>query len=151
MSTFENTVNFIGLSGKIVGALALVAVSLLFVYQDKLLYMPNPPGFPVTPDENPEMCRSPGEWSVEGRENLDGVGIPFEEEMLDTSDGQKIHVWLLLNENSQNVPTLIYFHGNAGNMGFRLQNAVQMYSETGINILMMDYRGYGLYFSTIIL
>lgn len=30
-----------------------------------------------------------------------------------------------------------------GNMGLRLKNAALMYSRCGINILMMDYRGFG--------
>jgi predicted alpha/beta hydrolase len=35
---------------------------------------------------------------------------------------------------------------NAGNMGFRLRNAAEMYGRNGINVLMVDYRGYGEYF-----
>ena len=69
--------------------------------------------------------------------------IPYEEHIIKTEDNESIHVWLLLQQDSKNVPTLIYFHGNAGNMGFRLQNAAEMYARVGINILMMDYRGYG--------
>lgn len=29
-------------------------------------------------------------------------------------------------------------------MGYRLPNAAKMYSDMGVNILMMDYRGYGM-------
>ena len=42
----------------------------------------------------------------------------------------------------------IYFHGNAGNMGYRLPNAAKFYSDVGVNVLMMDYRGYGVFFMT---
>jgi len=50
---------------------------------------------------------------------------------------------MLQRNDSENAPTLIYFHGNAGNMGMRLKNAAMMYVTCGINVLMMDYRGYG--------
>jgi len=72
-----------------------------------------------------------------------GEGIPFIEAFVTTDDNIKIHTWLMLQSDSENVPTLIYFHGNAGNMGMRLKNAALMYSICGINVLMMDYRGYG--------
>ena len=85
------------------GALGLgVAIAaLLYVYQDKLLYHPTPPGVPSNPDENPKGSRSPKEWS-----------IPFEEKILDTKDGCQIHTWLMLQPDSKKCATLIYFHGN---------------------------------------
>ncbi len=70
--------------------------------------------------------------------------IPFENLHIKTIDGETIHCWLMLQPQiSNNVPTLVYFHGNAGNMGFRLKNAAEMYARVGINIMMVDYRGYG--------
>ena len=115
-----------------VGAVAVV-LSLLFMFQDKLLYMPNPPGAPgPTPNDNPQGYRSPKEYKLE-----------FEEHMIPTADGQKIHTWLMLQKDSANVPTLIYFHGNACNMGLRLPRSHQFFIKVGVNVLMMDYRGYG--------
>jgi predicted alpha/beta-fold hydrolase len=69
--------------------------------------------------------------------------IEHEEHFIKTADGVTIHTWLLLQADSHNVPTLIYFHGNAGNMGFLLKNAALMFAHSKINILLMDYRGYG--------
>jgi abhydrolase domain-containing protein 13 len=126
-----------------IGGLAVVALSLLYVFQDKLLYMPNPPGFPKTPEQNPAGCISPNEWSTSG-EFCQSNGcnpIPYEDVTITTDDGEHIHAWLLFK--SPTAPTLIYFHGNAGNMGFRLQNAAGMYGYSDYNVLMMDYRGYG--------
>lgn len=40
------------------------------------------------------------------------------------------------------VPTLVYLHGNAGNIGMRLTNARQMQLAIGCNVLLVDYRGY---------
>lgn len=111
---------------------------LLYLNQNKLLYMPNPPGFPTNPDENPRGLRSPAEWK-----SRIPMKFTFEDNMVKTLDGEDIHTWLILHENSTKVPTIIYFHGNAGNMGFRLKNAMGMFSKCGVNVLMMDYRGYG--------
>jgi abhydrolase domain-containing protein 13 len=129
--------------GGIFGAFAVG----LYVNQDRILYMPNPPGFPKTVDDNPQFWRNPGEWTTRGhprKESSTSAGIPYENIYLTTADGEKIHCWLLLQPRiSNNVPTLVYFHGNAGNMGFRLKNAAEMYAKANINVLMVDYRGYG--------
>lgn len=41
------------------------------------------------------------------------------------------------------APTLVFFHGNAGNIGFRVPNFHSLYTQTRCNILAIDYRGYG--------
>jgi len=149
---------------KVVGTLIIGLGLIIYTNQDRLLYFPNPPGIPPTPDENPEGCKSPGEWTVNGKHisqynkndsnsSAAPETIPFIEEFVETADGCRIHTWLMLQPelntsnaddvDSSRYPTLIYFHGNAGNMGFRLINAVEMYSLVKMNILMMDYRGFG--------
>jgi hypothetical protein len=132
--------------GKVIGTLVTGVLCLLYVYQDKLLYIPRPPGFPVTPEENPPGCISPNEWNVKGSLRINdstSERIVFEDNLILTEDNQTIHTWLLLQNNPNDCPTLIYFHGNAANMGFRLQNAAEMFGRVGLNIMMMDYRGYG--------
>lgn len=135
------------LAVKVIGLLGFSVLGALYYFQDNLLYFPKPPNMPVSPKSNPRFCRHPGEWNVLGRpvsdHNSNVPSIPYEEILLTTSDGAKISVWLMLQNNSNNVPTLIYFHGNAGNMGFRLENAASIFS-LGVNVLMMDYRGYGM-------
>ena len=42
-----------------------------------------------------------------------------------------------------NAPTIIYFHGNAGNLGFRLDVYEQIYRDIKVNVLAVSYRGYG--------
>ena len=106
--------------------LSVVILSLLYKYQDKLLYMPNPPGMPITPADNPTGCITPAEWCINGNYCDDdrSKSIPFEDVIITTDDNIQIHAWLLFKEST--APTLLYFHGNAGNMGFRLQNAAGM-------------------------
>lgn len=58
-----------------------------------------------------------------------------------------IHSWLLYHPssatNNKEVPTIIFFHGNAGNIGLRLPNAIHMYMNLQANIWLVEYRGYG--------
>ena len=134
---------FAGKLGVGVGALVL---GLLYTFQNKILYHPNPPGVPKTPDEMPDGYKHPGQYTVSGsyggRAPRD-ARIKYEEALVKTRDGESIHTWLLLQDDSANVPTLIYFHGNACNMGVRLPKAAHFFARIGANILMMDYRGYG--------
>lgn len=132
---------------KVVVGFIAIGLGTLYVFQDSMLYYPNPPGLPKTVNENPTGMKSPKQWNKDGSSNvLPGASsdpIPLEDTFVTSDDGAKIHVWLMLQDDSANVPTLIYFHGNAGNMGFRLKNAAMMYAVCKINVLMMDYRGYG--------
>lgn len=141
-STSSTLFTWLLFGSKVVGGLLLTLTLLLYANQEKILYIPNPPGFPKNHHENPPGFNSPSDWGRNGR--LSGSEkINFEENFVKTSDGHRIHTWLLLQPQSENKPTLVYFHGNAGNMGFRLKNAALMYAKSDINILMMDYRGYG--------
>lgn len=133
-----------------VGFLAAAAALALFYYQDNILYIPDPDSrIPKITTKNPPRYRSPGEYDIHGTfitkdKKVIAKPIQYEEAFVTTSDGEKIHIWLMIHEDiGENIPTLIYFHGNAANMGYRLPNAVKMFGLIGINILMMDYRGYG--------
>jgi pimeloyl-ACP methyl ester carboxylesterase len=40
-------------------------------------------------------------------------------------------------------PTIIFFHGNAGNIGLRIPQAIQMYHRLNVHVWLIEYRGYG--------
>lgn len=115
------------------GGLLALGLGALYYYQDNLLYHPFIPGVPKTPRENPPGFRSPEDHGI----------VDFEEHFIKTEDGATLHAWLLLHKESQTVPTVVYFHGNAGNMGFRLPHGTNLYKQCRVNVLLMDYRGYG--------
>lgn len=73
-------------------------------------------------------------------------GLPFESVHTKGSDGVQIHMYLIHQpiERRKNSPTIVFLHGNAGNMGHRLQNCVGLYHNLHCNILLVEYRGYGL-------
>jgi len=104
----------------------------LYIYQENLLYHPSIPGLPKKPRDNPRYFRSPAEYN-----------IPFEELDIETIDGIQVRAWLLKQKDSRTRPTVIFFHGNAGNIGLRLPIAVEMYRNVLVNVLLVDYRGYG--------
>lgn len=116
-----------------IGTLALAG---LYFKQDSLLYFPEIGNMPRNPDRNPRGYRSPADYQ-----------LPYDEHQITCEDGVSLHAWLILREknspSSSSTPTIIFFHANAGNMGFRLPNAVHMLRKLEVNILMVEYRGYG--------
>jgi len=115
---------------------ALILLGVLVTQQRKIIYVPAPPGTQRSPKENPRMYQSPDAW-----------GLPYEDLMIETEDGTKVNAWLIyqpLSACKDQVPyTLVYFHGNAGNIGHRLENIRDMHDKLKVNILILDYRGYG--------
>jgi len=67
--------------------------------------------------------------------NLDG----FSEKILTTSDNVKILSWYKPALNKAKL--IIYFHGNAGNLGDRV-NKFKEFSKSGFGVLAISYRGY---------
>lgn len=72
--------------------------------------------------------------------------MEYENVMITTEDGVKVNAWFIYHRagTTSEVPyTVVYFHGNAGNIGFRLENLRDMHKKLNLNILILDYRGYG--------
>ncbi len=59
---------------------------------------------------------------------------------LPTPDDQRLVTWRVMARPGK--PTLLYFHGNAGNLATR-SGRVRRYAEAGFGLLMLSYRGYG--------
>lgn len=120
-------------STQLVAGLGALLVTVLYFKQESLLYFPEIGGIPRRPGDNPRRYRSPSEYQV----NFEEVTIPC-------PDGVSIHAWLMMRTPDRNpLPTFVYFHGNAGNIGLRLPNAVQTMQYLNVNILLVEYRGYG--------
>src|SRR5262249_24569884 len=69
-------------------------------------------------------------------EKLDAV----EERVLSTSDGERVLVWY--GRAKPGMPTLLYFHVNAGSLADRAER-IRKYMFKGYGIFMMTYRGFG--------
>lgn len=68
------------------------------------------------------------------------VGLDFENARFETSDGVGLHSWFV---PARTDATLLWFHGNAGNISHRLDQLKLLHDEIGANILIVGYRGYG--------
>ncbi|XP_054164199.1 protein ABHD13-like [Oppia nitens] len=104
-------------------------VYVVYNFCDYLLYNPNDP--------------------LDSRTNIMSpvsYNLSFESLFITTEDKVRINAVLIKRPDNEydKCPTMIYFHGNAGNIGHRLQNCYELYHEIGCNILLVEYRGYGL-------
>ena len=69
------------------------------------------------------------------------VGLEYSDVYLTTADGLRIHAWHIPGESDT---TLLWMHGNAGNIAHRVDNIAVLNRQTGLGVLIVDYRGYGL-------
>jgi uncharacterized protein len=72
------------------------------------------------------------------------IGLEFESVELNTSDGERLSGWFIpaSKQNPLGKATILYSHGNAGNIGDRLQR-LPIYKGLDVSVLLYDYRGYG--------
>jgi fermentation-respiration switch protein FrsA (DUF1100 family) len=68
-------------------------------------------------------------------------GIDYESVDFATDDGLKLNGWWIPAANERAV--LLFFHGNAGNIGDRLES-VEIFRRLGLTVFIVDYRGYGI-------
>lgn len=114
-----NLATFWGLlRGVLVGL--LLAVLLLRVFEDRLVFFPVPAS---SADMKPAQ-----------------IGLPAEEVFLATSDGVRLHAWWVASPGA--TVTLLLLHGNAGNLSDRLET-IAFLRQLPANVLAVDYRGYG--------
>ena len=107
-------------------------IAYLFVNQNNLLYVPKHPQFPRPNRLNPKGYKNPKE-----------IGIEYENVNFKTKDGVTLNAWLMFASDSKNAPTLLYFHGNAGNIGLRMPNYKELVNRCKANVFAVEYRGYG--------
>jgi fermentation-respiration switch protein FrsA (DUF1100 family) len=90
----------------------------LYLYQRKLLFVPDT-----------------------ARPDVRELGIAAVQEItLETPDGLRLLTWWLPPEPGR--PVVVYFHGNAGHLGFRATR-MGLFHAAGFGVLYPEYRGYG--------
>jgi fermentation-respiration switch protein FrsA (DUF1100 family) len=67
-------------------------------------------------------------------------GLPYEDVQLKTADGISLHGWFI--PAAQERGTVLFLHGNAGNISHRL-DSIRMFHRLGYSTLIFDFRGYG--------
>lgn len=92
-------------------------VALLYTQQRSFLYHPNP--------NMPDISKAP--WA--------------QEMSVQTSDGLTLNAWWRAPTDGDK-PLVVFFHGNAGHIEHRVQDA-QEYLDQGYGVVLAEYRGYG--------
>ncbi|MFH1018544.1 MAG: alpha/beta hydrolase [Pseudomonadota bacterium] len=70
----------------------------------------------------------------------DDFKLPYEDISLTTDDGVKLHAWWIGDHSMRK--TVLFFHGNAGNISHRLDR-INLLGQPKIRFFLLDYRGYG--------
>lgn len=68
------------------------------------------------------------------------IGLSYEDVHIQASDGTKLHGWLIGDPTFKR--TVLFFHGNAGNISHRLDR-LRSFGECPARFFFLDYRGYG--------
>jgi fermentation-respiration switch protein FrsA (DUF1100 family) len=92
----------------------------VYLMQGRMLYLANVPGR--------ELTATPAD-----------VGLVYEDVAIRSEDGVMLHGWLIPGNTPR---TLLFFHGNAGNISHRL-DSIRQFHQLGLSIFIIDYRGYG--------
>ena len=111
--------SFFSSIGVVVVALVVFA-GLLVACERKLIYHP--------------MLYPQGYWEP------GAMGVSVEDVDFQAEDGVQLHGWYVQSPEAK--ATLLWFHGNAGNITHRLEN-IKLLEPLRVNIFIFDYRGYG--------
>lgn len=68
------------------------------------------------------------------------VNLAYEEVYFKTSDNIRLNGWFIPSQQAKF--TVIFCHGNAGNISHRLEK-IMIFHNLGVNVFIFDYRGYG--------
>ena len=109
----------------------LVLLALVFAflrwYEPRMIFYPNVP--------TRRIERTPEE-----------MGLAYEDIELAAADGTRITGWFLPAGRALEQPppphTLLFLHGNAGNVSHCLDKC-RVFCDLGLAVLLIDYRGYG--------
>lgn len=69
------------------------------------------------------------------------LGLAFDDVYFTASDGVRLNGWFVPFPGAR--ATLLWLHGNAGNISHRLENLKLLHDKVNLNIFIFDYRGYG--------
>lgn len=70
----------------------------------------------------------------------ESISLDYEDLTLSTSDGVDINAWWIPHPQAR--ATLLFLHGNAGNISHRL-DSINIFHQLGLSVFIIDYRGYG--------
>jgi len=96
-------------------------LAFMYFYQARLLFLPDLPSRTV-------------------KTTPSAIGLIYESVGLVTSDEIHLDGWFIPAKEARG--TILFFHGNAGNISHRLDSLL-LFNKLQFNVLIFDYRGYG--------
>lgn len=93
-------------------------IAYMAAFQRRMLYLPE------------KQVGAPEQYGLSG----------FKEGFIKTSDGLSLQIWY--RPAQRNMPTILYFHGNASHIGNR-SGIYSALAGKGFGVLALSYRGYG--------
>jgi fermentation-respiration switch protein FrsA (DUF1100 family) len=93
----------------------------MYAFQSRLIFFPNTPSRTVGPGP-------------------DSIGLAYEIVEILTDDGIRLEAWYVPAGDPRG--TVLFFHGNAGNISHRL-DSLRLFNQLHLSTLIFDYRGYG--------
>jgi pimeloyl-ACP methyl ester carboxylesterase len=70
----------------------------------------------------------------------ENTGLKFEDITLTGEDGLEVNGWFIPVDSAR--ATLLFCHGNGGNISHRLES-IQQFHRLGLSVFIFDYHGYG--------
>ncbi len=104
----------------VIGAYAVLSIYVYYM-QSSMIYYPNMPGR--------DLVATP-----------ENIGLNFQNVEFFTEDKVRLHGWFIPGKNAKR--TVLFFHGNAGNISHRLES-IEIFHRLELNVFIIDYRGYG--------
>ena len=107
---------------------ALITVLIMIIpkfIENKLVFYPNKSNDSTTPD---------------------AYGLEYNDVTFQTEDGLNLNGWFVPGKKTSpddNLHTLLWFHGNAGNINRRLDNIKMLHDRVPANVFIIDYRQFG--------
>lgn len=71
------------------------------------------------------------------------AGLKYRDVTFDSAGGRKLHGWYVPGAEQAGNTTWIWFHGNGGNIGHRVDELAMLHHRVGVNLFIFDYQGYG--------
>lgn len=96
----------------------VVLFALIYIFQSKLVYFPFKK---IDADSK-------------------SIGLDFESVTFSADDKTELFGWYIPKKDAET--TLLFLHGNAGNISHRLES-IKIFNSLGMNVFIFDYRGYG--------
>ncbi len=76
----------------------------------------------------------------------EAYGLEYDDVTFRTEDGLNLNGWFISGKKTtpdDGLHTLLWFHGNAGNINRRLDNLKMLHDRVPVNVFIIDYRQYG--------